>query len=171
MDVHCSRLTDRSDSTNVGPSKGSNLRDPYPFLSRVDRWGARTRPLCGNRRMGIEAISRGASFALFVDNSQEALSILKANLKRLMLEEQAAFLDATPLDWWPTAASRSRWLFWTRPMLWETLNPHFALSERARGWSQDLLSSSKRAGRRRNPTTRNFRISIAAYMEAHNFLS
>ena len=40
--------------------------------------------LCaGSGAMGIEAISRGASFAYFVDNNQKSLSYVKENIKTL----------------------------------------------------------------------------------------
>ena len=46
--------------------------------------------LCsGSGSMGIEAISRGASFAYFVDNSQKALSYVKENIKTLKITNSA----------------------------------------------------------------------------------
>lgn len=40
----------------------------------------------GSGSMGIEAISRGASFATFVDNSDKALKYVKENLSSLKIE-------------------------------------------------------------------------------------
>ena len=42
---------------------------------------------CGTGAMGIEAISRGASFVHFNDNSRESLKILNQNLTKLKVDE------------------------------------------------------------------------------------
>jgi len=43
----------------------------------------------GSGALGIEALSRGASFVEFVEGHREALRALSANLKQLQLEEHA----------------------------------------------------------------------------------
>lgn len=43
----------------------------------------------GTGALGIEAISRGASFAVFVDNSPISISIIKKNLKKFNLLDRA----------------------------------------------------------------------------------
>jgi 16S rRNA (guanine(966)-N(2))-methyltransferase RsmD len=55
---------------------------------------------CGSGSLGIEAISRGASRVVFVDNSKIVLDIAKKNIKALALESQAklALLDVFDLD-------------------------------------------------------------------------
>lgn len=47
---------------------------------------------CGSGAIGIEALSRGASEACFVDSSQEAIDITQANLARTNLTPRAAVL-------------------------------------------------------------------------------
>lgn len=44
---------------------------------------------CGSGQMGIEALSRGASFAVFVDNSKASQEITKQNLISTALFKQA----------------------------------------------------------------------------------
>lgn len=50
----------------------------------------------GSGQMGIEALSRGAKNAIFIDSSSKAVEIVKANLKHCGLMEQArvALMDA-----------------------------------------------------------------------------
>lgn len=55
---------------------------------------------CGVGSLGIEAISRGANRAVFVDNNKNVLDIAKKNIKTLDLEWRAEFvlLDVFELD-------------------------------------------------------------------------
>ncbi len=50
----------------------------------------------GTGNMGIEAISRGASEVVFVDNSKESLSLIKANLE--MVKEKGVVIDLDALS-------------------------------------------------------------------------
>ena len=50
----------------------------------------------GSGAVGLEALSRGARSAVFVENSREALNALRANIRALGAEEKASVL---PLDW------------------------------------------------------------------------
>jgi 16S rRNA (guanine966-N2)-methyltransferase len=43
----------------------------------------------GTGALGIEALSRGAESAIFVDNSKEALSVIKNNIKSCTLDKRA----------------------------------------------------------------------------------
>src|SRR5437016_7699125 len=42
----------------------------------------------GSGAMGLEALSRGAGHAFFIDNSRDAVNCLKGNAKKLLVEEQ-----------------------------------------------------------------------------------
>lgn len=44
---------------------------------------------CGTGAMGLEALSRGAAYATFVDKSQEALKLVQANITKLRAENVA----------------------------------------------------------------------------------
>ncbi|MBJ7335090.1 MAG: 16S rRNA (guanine(966)-N(2))-methyltransferase RsmD [Chloroflexi bacterium] len=60
--------------------------------------GARFADLCaGSGAVGIEALSRGAVHALFVERSRDAVAIIQANLARLKLTERATLQGADVL--------------------------------------------------------------------------
>lgn len=78
--------------------KGLNTR---PTLAKVkeamfgmiqfDIEGARVLDLfSGSGGLGIEAISRGASFAAFCDRDRQAFAVIKENLKRFGFEDRAS---------------------------------------------------------------------------------
>ena len=49
----------------------------------------------GSGQIGIEALSRGSEYAVFVDNSRKAVSVIKENLKKTRFEEQARVICRT----------------------------------------------------------------------------
>ena len=49
---------------------------------------------CGTGALGLEALSRGAGFSLFVDKSAKSLQLAKDNVRSIGLEAQADFLKA-----------------------------------------------------------------------------
>lgn len=49
---------------------------------------------CGSGAMGIEAISRGAAHATFVDVSNKSLDIARQNVKKFAIDAQADFIRA-----------------------------------------------------------------------------
>jgi len=53
----------------------------------------------GSGALGIEALSRGASSAVFVDRDRAALSAIEANLRSLDLEDRASVVRAEVLGW------------------------------------------------------------------------
>ena len=60
--------------------------------------GARFADLCaGSGAVGIEALSRGATHALFVERSRDAVAIIQANLAALKLTERATVQGADAL--------------------------------------------------------------------------
>ena len=79
--------------------------------------GARVLDLfAGTGALGIEAISRGAAFALFVDNGAEARALLRNNVEALGLGGVTKVFAATPaISALRIRSSRSRWCFSTRP--------------------------------------------------------
>ena len=61
----------------------------------------------GTGALGLEAISRGAAFASFIENDDAALAVLRANIAKLRFQSLAAVLavDAVSLvDWRSTPA-------------------------------------------------------------------
>ena len=53
----------------------------------------------GTGALGIEALSRGAKKATFVDNSPESLELVKENLKKSGLENKAQVIKGSALKW------------------------------------------------------------------------
>lgn len=53
---------------------------------------------CGSGAIGIEALSRGASGAVFVDISQDAVGVTRANLARVRFEERALVLQMCAVE-------------------------------------------------------------------------
>ena len=62
------------------------------FSVLADVEGDRARSLCGTGALGIEALSRGAAHATFVENSGTALKALRQNIHSLALGELTTVL-------------------------------------------------------------------------------
>ena len=78
--------------------------DTRPTLDRVKEslfgiiqfqlYGKRVLDLfAGSGSLGLEALSRGASYAVFNDNSREAVKIIKANVEKLGFSDKSAVLS------------------------------------------------------------------------------
>jgi len=96
-----------------GTARGRKLKEPQgrdirPTTDKVkesifnilqfDIEGRRVLDLfAGTGQLGIEALSRGASGAVFVDNSPKALALVKENLKAVDLGEHAEVYQADAL--------------------------------------------------------------------------
>lgn len=52
----------------------------------------------GSGQLGIEALSRGARSAVFVDNSKKSLEVVKANLEKTNLTDKAMIVNMNSLD-------------------------------------------------------------------------
>ena len=77
----------------------------HRYVGRLE--GARVVDLfAGSGALGLEALSRGANFALFVDNGAEARALLRANVEALALGGVTRIwrADATKLGRAPTGA-------------------------------------------------------------------
>ncbi len=79
--------------------------------------GARVLDLfAGTGALGIEAVSRGAAFTLFVDNGAEARALLRNNVEALGLGGVTkVYRRERPISVRPIRWSRSRWCFSIRP--------------------------------------------------------
>ena len=53
----------------------------------------------GTGQLGIEALSRGAKSAVFVDQSEQACRLIRENLKRTKLEQQARVVRGDYMDY------------------------------------------------------------------------
>jgi len=107
----------------TGSAKGRRLKEPdtmeqRPTTDKVkesmfniihfDLEGRRVLDLfAGTGQLGIEALSRGASSAVFVDSSPKAVALIRENLERTKLEDKAAVLRSD----WKDALRRERMPF------------------------------------------------------------
>jgi len=53
----------------------------------------------GSGQMGIEALSRGASHAVFIDTNPDSINTVKANLKKTKLADKASVLSGEALSY------------------------------------------------------------------------
>ena len=81
---------------------------------------------CGSGALGLEALSRGASFALFVDSSAVAVSTVKSNLQELDLSSRAEL--------------RAMNVFHIRPKKLEGISIIFADPPYGKGYGDRLIS-------------------------------
>ena len=86
----------------------------------------------GTGAMGLEALSRGASHATFIDNAPSAVAALRANIRILAAEARVTVLavDATTLR----ASGRPHHLVFLDPPYGQGLVPVALGQLRAKGW-------------------------------------
>ena len=99
----------------TGKARGVQLKTPEGMLTRptadrvkealfsiinFDIPGARVLDLFGGTgQLGIEALSRGAESAVFVDAREESCRLIRENLKRTKLEKDAKVIRSDYLDY------------------------------------------------------------------------
>ena len=99
----------------AGKAKGIQLNTPEGMLTRptTDRVkealfsiiqfelpGAKVLDLFGGTgQLGIEALSRGAASAVFVDSRREACQLIRSNLKKTHFESQSIVVQSDYLDY------------------------------------------------------------------------
>ena len=99
----------------TGKARGVQLKTPDGMLTRpttdrvkealfsviqFDIPGARVLDLFGGTgQLGIEALSRGAKSAVFVDAREDACKLIRENLKRTRLQENARVIRSDYLDY------------------------------------------------------------------------
>jgi 16S rRNA (guanine966-N2)-methyltransferase len=87
---------------------------------------------CGSGAMGLEALSRGAGRAYFIDRSREALALVKASAEKFRELEQCTLLRAEAHQL-PQAPEPCRVVFIDPPYKKDML-PGIIASVLARGW-------------------------------------
>ena len=99
----------------TGKARGIQLKTPEGMLTRptadrvkealfsiinFDIPGAKVLDLFGGTgQLGIEALSRGAASAVFVDAREESCKLIRENLKRTKLEQDARVIRSDYLDY------------------------------------------------------------------------
>lgn len=99
-------ITGSARGTKLKPVPGDNTR---PIMDRVkealfniigeDIYESRFLDLfAGTGSVGIEALSRGAEYVLFVDSNRNAIKTIRENLRRTRLESRASVSQRDALD-------------------------------------------------------------------------
>ena len=99
----------------TGKARGIQLKTPEGMLTRptadrvkealfsiiqFDIPGAKVLDLFGGTgQLGIEALSRGATSAVFVDAREESCKLIRENLKRTKLEQESRVIRSDYLDY------------------------------------------------------------------------
>ena len=82
----------RPTSDSVKESIFSIIQFELPGARVLDLFG-------GTGQLGIEALSRGASNAVFVDSRREACQLIRSNLKKTHLEDQATVVQSDYMEY------------------------------------------------------------------------
>ena len=69
----------------------------------------------GSGQLGIEALSRGASHAVFVDSRPDAVAVIKENLRKTYLEDRAEVIRGDYLTYLSGCSKRFRLIFLDPP--------------------------------------------------------
>ena len=114
----------------TGTARGTNLKAPDGILTRptadrvkqalfniiqYDIAGEALDLFAGSGQLGIEALSRGASRAVFVDERAEALAVVRENLRRTHLTEKAEIVRGDYLTYLSGCKKRFRLIFLDPP--------------------------------------------------------
>ena len=84
-------LQTRPTTDRVKEALFSVIQFDIPTASVLDLFG-------GTGQLGIEALSRGAKRAVFVDESEKACRLIRENLKRTLLEQEGTVVRSDYLD-------------------------------------------------------------------------
>lgn len=69
----------------------------------------------GSGQMGLEAVSRGAAFAVFVDNSKDALEVVRSNARGAKLSDQVRIVNTNAQSFCRQTADRFDMVFLDPP--------------------------------------------------------
>ena len=85
-------LTTRPTTDRVKEALFSIIQFEIPGAAVLDLFG-------GTGQLGIEALSRGAESAVFVDSREESCKLIRENLRRTKLEQNAKVIRSDYLDY------------------------------------------------------------------------
>jgi 16S rRNA (guanine966-N2)-methyltransferase len=91
--IHRGRRLRTVEGLNVRPTS-DRLRETLFNILAPDITGSHFLDVCaGSGAIGVEAISRGAGQAIFIDSSRRACSVIEANLHSLGVENEATIIN------------------------------------------------------------------------------
>ena len=119
---------------------------------------------CGTGALGLEALSRGAAHAVFLDSDAAALKLARRNVARVQETAQATFLpaDATRP---PTADQPCTLIFLDPPYAEDVLEPAMAALTKG-GWVAPGAIIVAEVDRRTRPTSAWFLVDERVYGKA-----
>ena len=97
----------KTDAANTRPT-ADRVRESLFNILQGGRFGQLLKDchvidlFAGTGALGLEAVSRGAAFASFVENDSDALAVLRANIAKLRFQSSTAVMavDALSLSHW-----------------------------------------------------------------------
>lgn len=99
--THRSRRLEVPESDDIRPTTDKAREALFSMLTHaLGSWdGARiVDACCGSGALGLEAISRGAAFAVLIDSSAQALSLARRNAEGLKEQGKCRFLATSVLN-------------------------------------------------------------------------
>ncbi len=114
----------------TGTARGTNLKAPQGLATRptgdkvkqalfnmiqYEIAGDVLDLFAGSGQLGIEALSRGAASAVFVDQGRDAIAVIRENLKRTHLEDKAQVVCCDSLSYLARCNKRFRLIFLDPP--------------------------------------------------------
>ncbi|WP_292289026.1 16S rRNA (guanine(966)-N(2))-methyltransferase RsmD [Marivita sp.] len=126
--AHLRPTTDRVRESLFNMLGGGRFGDPFDGAHVLDLFA-------GTGALGLEALSRGAASAVFVDDGRKALSLIKANIKSLGCDTaRVVTRDATRL---PPCDTDAATLVFLDPPYGKTLGQKALAAAVAGGWLAD----------------------------------
>ena len=126
--AHLRPTTDRVRESLFNMLAGGRFGDPFDGAHVLDLFA-------GTGALGLEALSRGAASAVFVDDGRKAVSLIKANIRTLGCETARVISrDATRL---PACDGESATLVFLDPPYGKGLGQRALVSAVAGGWLAD----------------------------------
>ena len=101
-------LTTRPTSDRVKEALFSIIQFDLPGTTVLDLFG-------GTGQLGIEAISRGAKRAVFVDENEKACRLIKENLRRAKMEQEATVIRSDYMSYLSSCRERFNIVFLDPP--------------------------------------------------------
>ena len=93
------------DGNNTRPTTGRIVENIFNILTYnkyVDSFSFKNQKIldvfAGSGRLGLEALSRGANCAVFIDNHAEAGKIIQSNIQKCHMLERTQFLNSNALQ-------------------------------------------------------------------------
>lgn len=157
---HRGRKLEAPKGSEVRPTPGAVREAVFNILQKYPMAGARVMDVfCGTGAMGLEALSRGAAFAAFVDSSRASLETARKNAAALGETGSCEFI-LSPAEKLPPARESFDFIFLDPPYFKDLIPP--ALSSLAAGGylHGKTLIMAETSSRERKPPLEGFGVMV-----------